>query len=257
MTKKYYILLAALMMLSSASLMAQDNGSYLRGDANLDGEIGMSDIMFIVQHIHTGKYPDEEEAASLNCPDGNHPHMIDLGLLSGTKWACCNVGASKPEEYGNYYAWGETSTKSMYTTDTYLFYDGSTNTYFNIGRDIAGTKYDAATANWGASWCMPNWDQCYELEEETTSELIVVNGVNGRKFTGKNGKSIFLPAAGGYPDNGLWGVGTEGGYRSSEMDNCSNNGCASVMGFGSYCEKCWDISPLAREEGWSVRPVCK
>ena len=257
MKKKYYFLLAALMMLSSASLRAQSNGSYLRGDANLDGEINMQDAMFIVQHILTGKYPDEEEQAYPSCPDDNHPHMIDLGLPSGTKWACCNVGVSKPEEYGNYYAWGETSAKSVYNQDTYLFYDSSTGTYFDIGRDIAGTKYDAATVNWGASWRMPNWEQCYELCKKNTSELTMVNGVNGRKFTGNNGKSIFLPAAGGYPDNDLWGIGTDGGYRSSEMENCSNDGCAGVMGFGSYCEKCWDISPLAREEGWSVRLVCK
>ena len=257
MKKEIYILLAALMMLSSTSLRAQGNDSYLRGDANLDGEINMQDAMFIVQHILTGKYPDEEEQTYPSCPDNNHPHMIDLGLPSGTKWACCNVGASKPEEYGNYYAWGETNTKSTYNTDTYLFYDSSTDTYFDLGRDIAGTKYDAATVNWSASWCMPNWNQCYELCEETTIKQAIVNGVNGRMFIGKNGKSIFLPAAGGYPDISLWGVGTEGGYRSSEMENCSNNGCASVMGFGSYCVECWDISPIAREEGWSVRPVRK
>lgn len=257
MKKEIYILLAALMILSSTSLRAQGNDSYLRGDANLDGEINMQDAMFIVQHILTGKYPDEEEQAYPSCPDNNHPHMIDLGLKSGTKWACCNVGASKPEEYGNYYAWGENSAKSVYNQDTYLFYDSSTSTYFDIGDDIADTKYDAATVNWGASWCMPNWKQCYELCEETTPKQTLINGVNGVKFIGKNGNSIFLPAAGGYLDSGPYGVGKYGGYRSSEKENCSDGGCASVMTFDSTCENCLDIETFALDEGWSVRPVRK
>ncbi len=91
-----------------------------------------------------------EISGNKTCPDGNHPHMIDLGLPSGTKWACCNVGASKPEDYGNYYAWGETQPKSVYDEDTYAYYQNGS--YVNIGSDIAGTGYDAATANWGAPW---------------------------------------------------------------------------------------------------------
>lgn len=226
-----------------------------KGDVNEDGTVNGTDIQEVINIIVNGS--DEDEQAYSSCPDDNHPHMIDLGLPSGTKWACCNVGASKPEEYGNYYAWGETSTKSTYNTDTYLFYDSSTSTYFDLGRDIAGTKYDAATANWGASWCMPNWKQCYELEKETTSKLTLVNGVNGRIFTGKNGKSIFLPAAGIRWNSSLDDVGVYGGYRSSEADNCIDNGCASVMTFDINCEKCLNIDPFAREEGWSVRSVRK
>ena len=61
-------------------------------------------------------------ANAQSCPDNKHPHMIDLGLPSGTKWACCNIGAEKPEGYGGYYAWGETQTKSTYNDDTYLYY---------------------------------------------------------------------------------------------------------------------------------------
>lgn len=83
------------------------------------------------------------------CPDENHPHMIDLGLPSGTKWACCNVGASNPEDYGNYYAWGETQPKSVYNSVTYLYCTGQdidgdgwidkNLSFVNIGSDIAGT----------------------------------------------------------------------------------------------------------------------
>ena len=96
------------------------------------------------------------------CPDGHHPHAIDLGLPSGTKWACCNVGASTPEGYGGYYAWGETSEKSYYYSSTYSYYNSNTG-YVNIGSDIAGTSYDVAHVHMGGSWRMPTHDQQMEL----------------------------------------------------------------------------------------------
>ena len=140
----------------------------------------------------------EEDLAkiSLSCPDGNHPHMIDLGLPSGTKWACCNVGASKPEDYGDYYAWGETQAKSTYNWKTYIHCNGSVGPCRNIGSDIAGTHYDVAHVKWGGSWVMPSEAQQDELRNNCTSEWTTKNGVNGRIFRGKNGNSIFLPAAG-------------------------------------------------------------
>ena len=93
--------------------------------------------------------------ASAQCPDNNHPHMIDLGLPSGTKWACCNVGASKPEDYGDYYAWGEvnewgdiTGSKNDYSWKTYAYCDGSEEGCFFLGNDIAKTNWDAAHVKW-------------------------------------------------------------------------------------------------------------
>ena len=80
--------------------------------------------------------------------------MIDLGLPSGTKWACCNVGANKPEAYGDYYAWGETQTKSTYSEQTYLYYKNGL--YQDVGSDIAGTQYDVAHVKWGGSCVMPS-----------------------------------------------------------------------------------------------------
>lgn len=151
-------------------------------------------------------YPIKHSITS--CPDNNHPHMIDLGLPSGTKWACCNVGASTPEGYGNYYAWGETSTKSVYSWETYL------HTGKNIGNDIAGTQYDAATVNWGSPWRMPNLTQVRELIS-LYSEVITQNGVKGQRFTGKNGGKIFLPFAGEYEMGGAANVGH---YWSSKID---------------------------------------
>ena len=68
----------------------------------------------------------------MTCPDNNHPHAIDLGLPSGTKWACCNVGATNPEEYGGYYAWGETKEKDIYGRNTYAWYDNNYNFFLDI-----------------------------------------------------------------------------------------------------------------------------
>ena len=120
------------------------------------------------------------------CPDENHPHAIDLGLPSGTKWACCNVGASSPKEYGGHYAWGETWTKSVYSLETYS-YNG-----INIGSEIAGTNYDVAAKKWKMSWRMPTYYETLELVENTTSKWTGV----GMEFKGRNGGSIILPAAG-------------------------------------------------------------
>ena len=186
-----------------------------------------------------------------SCPDNNHPHMIDLGLPSGTKWACCNVGAEKPEDYGGYFAWGETSEKSRYYPDTYIHCDGSS-TYHDIGKDIAGTQYDAATANWGSPWVMPNKEQMEELYNRCTSEWTTENGVKGRRFIGPNGASIFLPAAGTRWIDGLYDRGSHGYYWSSTLYE-SLEGSAWWLGF--YSGEVATYYTLGTFYGHSVRPV--
>ena len=189
------------------------------------------------------------EYGETTCPDANHPHLIDLGLPSGTKWACCNVGASAPEQYGNYYAWGETSPKSEYDWDTYQY--GSKDDVVDIGSDIAGTQYDAATANWGSPWRMPSQAQIEELTESCTSTWTTQNGVNGRKFVGPNGGTVFLPAAGGRWYGELNGAGSNGLYWSSTLLE-GYPGDAYYLGFrsgGAY----W--SGYYRFRGRTVRPV--
>ena len=121
---------------------------------------------------------------------------IDLGLPSGTLWASYNIGATKPEEYGDYYSWGETETKDSYTWDNYIHCDGTKETCHNIGADIAGTDYDVAHKLWGDRWTMPTKAQINELTKQCTKEWTTLNGVKGCKITGPNGNSIFLPAAG-------------------------------------------------------------
>lgn len=189
------------------------------------------------------------------CPDDHHPHMIDLGLPSGTKWACCNVGASKPEDYGGYYAWGETKEKTSYTEENYL--DGKGTAYhIYIGSDISGTQYDAATANWGSQWVMPNSDQLDELRKECYNcGWTTQNGVNGCFFSGQNGASVFLPAAGGRWDNDVWGAGVRGLYWSSSFDE-PNRYYACGLYFDDDRVN-WNHYGDHFHSGQSVRPVRK
>ena len=178
---------------------------------------------------------------------------MDLGLPSGTKWATCNVGASKPEEYGGYYAWGETEEKEVYSQDAYMYYKNGE--YVNLGSDISGTKYDVAHVKWGGNWCMPTKDDIKELLDNCTSEWTTLNGVNGRKFTSNiNGNSIFLPAA-GYRWLGDLGYAGENGYYWSSTQNPDYSDGAYYLYFYSGNAR-WRYY-LDRFSGQSVRPVVR
>ena len=225
-----------------------------KDDVNEDETVDVADIATIIS-IMAGKGGDTEpetteEKTYTSCPDQNHPHSIDLGLPSGTKWACCNVGATTPEGYGNYYAWGETSPKSVYNRDTYAYYTSNTG-YVNIGSDIAGTGYDAATANWGSPWRMPTKAQCDELHKNCSSTWTTQNGVSGRKFTGPKGGTIFLPAAGYRWGSDFYGAGSAGGYWSSSLDE-SRPDDAWYLFFDSGGV---DTVSYDRYGGHTVRPV--
>lgn len=121
-------------------------------------------------------------------------NIVDLGL--SVYWASCNLGAEKPEEYGNYYAWGETKPKNKYAKDNYSYYNKNTTEYIDIGEDISGTSYDAATVNLGEDWRMPTKDEINELINKCKWEWTQIANINGYRVTGPNGNSIFLPAAG-------------------------------------------------------------
>ena len=209
-------------------------------------------LLFISCNKETVMDTVTESAES--CPDSNHPHWIDLGLPSGTKWACCNVGASAPEDYGNYYAWGETQPKSVYFASTYQYNNGNLyhDNYIYIGSDIAGTSYDDATANWGAPWRMPSLKQIQELLNYTTSTWTTENGVNGRKFTGSNGGSIFLPAAGKRWGSGLDKAGSFGHYWSSTLYERDQSRAYNLYFYSDYAK--WS-NHFRDDGGRSVRPV--
>ena len=180
---------------------------------------------------------------------------VDLGL--SVKWATCNVGAERPEEYGDYFAWGEVSPKEEYTEEAYKYvkftedaWGDKTAEYTNLG-DISGTQYDAASVNWGGDWRMPTKAEIIELCESCTWEKSMYNDVKGYLVIGPNGNSIFLPAAGYRYGSSSYDVGSYGGYWSSSPDEDGDYG-AYTLGFGSdYYVWGW----LNRYYGQSVRPV--
>ena len=173
----------------------------------------------------------------------NGHEYVDLGL--SVKWATCNVGANKPEEYGNYYAWGETITKSSYTSV-------NSKTYGKVMTDIAGNvNYDAARANWGGSWRMPTKAEMQELKDRCTWTWTTQNGVKGYKVKGPNGNSIFLPAAGYRIGSSLDYAGGDGYYWSSTPYG-SNSGYAFNLDVGSSNHGMYGGF---RGNGRSVRPV--
>ena len=185
----------------------------------------------------------------------NGHEYVDLGLPSGLKWATCNVGASKPEDYGNYYAWGETATKSEYTEDNSLTYGHSISSLQSQGIIDGNSnlmpQHDAARANWGGDWRMPTRTEMQELIDNCEWEWTAQNGVNGYKVTGPNGNSIFLPAAGYRFGSSLDYAGEYGSYWSS-TPAYSDSYHAYDLDFRSseysvYCAK--------RSLGQTVRPV--
>ncbi len=165
---------------------------------------------------------------------------VDLGL--SVKWATCNVGASSPEDYGDYFAWGETSPKSTYTDENYTAHD-------YLG-DISGnSNYDAARANWGGSWRMPIDAEIKELVDKCT--WTTKDGYYGFTVTSKiNGNSIFLPAAGWRFKSSLNDAG-EFGYYWSAWPNGYDIRYASVLFFFRDCTETFS----GRAHGLSVRPV--
>ena len=200
--------------------------------------------------------------AQSSCPDNHHPHMMDLGLPSGTLWACCNVGATNPEEYGGYYAWGETEEKSYYDWSTYKWCKGEFNTMTKYctnsscgtvdnKKSLSATD-DVAHVKWGGNWRMPTRAEQDELRTKCRWTWTTKNGVNGYKVVGTNGNSIFLPAAGYRNEEELYDVGSNGYYWSSSLGE-SYSYYARGLGF---CSSGVDWYYGSRYNGQSVRAVC-
>ncbi len=186
---------------------------------------------------------------------------VDLGL--SVKWATCNLGAFVPEEYGCYFAWGETQPKStIYDWSTYKWCNGSYNTQTKYckqnscgtvdNKTILETADDAASVNWGGAWRMPTNAEMTELEEQCTWVWTIQNGVRGYKVTSKlNGNSIFLPAAGYRSISSLRNAGC-GYYWSSSLSTSYSDGACNVN-FGDRGVSRYDNR---RSHGFSIRPVC-
>lgn len=188
---------------------------------------------------------------------------VDLGLPSGLLWATCNVGANKPEDYGNYYAWGETTTKNTYDWDTYRWcgngdYHNLTkyNTLSSYGtvdnRTVLDITDDVAHANWGGAWRMHTKTELQELLDCCTWTWTTLGENKGYRVTGPNGESIFLPAAGYYDEGSLFGADEIGSYWSSSLDTGSPEGAYDLV-FNSDYEA---MGSNYRCYGQAVRLVC-
>lgn len=183
----------------------------------------------------------------------NGHDYVDLGL--SVKWATCNVGASSPERYGNYYAWGETSTRSSYYRDTYKFYNSNTENVSNIGNNISGTKYDAATYYWGNKWRMPTRSELEELLTRCSWTWVTRSGIKGYNVVGKNGQSIFLPANGEYSANDKGAkAGIFGEYWSGTFQKTTDFYSSSyALIFTQSARK--EVEGYYRHVGLAIRPV--
>lgn len=193
----------------------------------------------------------------------NGHEWVDLGLPSGLKWATCNVGATSPEEYGGYYAWGETEEKSDYSLSTYKWCNGSsrtmtkycTDSYYGTvdNKTVLDPQDDVAHVKWGGTWRIPTLDEQKELLNKCTWTRTTQNGVNGYRVTGPNGNSIFLPAAGYRDGTGLDLSGMYGDYWSSSL---SSN--ISYYAYYLYFDSgIHDWYNGYRYNGRPVRPVSK
>lgn len=165
-------------------------------------------------------FVDFEEDSSVFNPQVYE--FVDLGLPSGTLWATCNVGAISQEDYGDYFAWGETSPKSEYFYDNNKWYSEEGETQMSKYNEVDSLTLllpedDAATVNWGEEWRMPTEDEIRELEQKCTYTWIEINGVGGGQFTGPNGNSIFIPASGDYYGSKLNSESKFGYFWSSSL----------------------------------------
>lgn len=191
---------------------------------------------------------------------------VNLGLPSGIKWASCNVGAEKPEDYGNYYAWGEVLPKEDYSWETYKYANGNYNILTKYCNDVSygdngftdnkttlEPEDDAAHMNWGGSWRMPTDAEWYELQANCTWTWTTQNGINGYQVTSqKNSNSIFLPAAGSRLGTSLGYVGYYGFFWSSSLYEYG----PYDAWFLRFCSGDVDRGDYYRYGGRSVRPVC-
>ena len=249
----------AVMLLTLGTLSA--SAQYYMNVVQKDGE----KVQYLVSNIDSVYFSDQES------PAANYEY-VDLGL--SVKWATCNVGATKPEEYGDYFAWGETEPKTDYSWSTYKWCKGSYTTmtkycnksdYGNNGftdtKTTLDLEDDVAHVKWGGSWRMPTKAEQDDLRNKCdwkwySSGNTEFNGVAGYKVTsnieGYKDRFIFLPAAGSRYVTGLFNVGSFGGYWSSSLRT----------GYPYYA---WSVSfdssgviayYYDRFHGRSVRPVC-
>ena len=282
------ILFIALALLCAMPIMAQEVKTHSVYDVNQSGDVTVEDVTTVVDQVkknvaaaQTQQYVTADDLSvllksilddlklikdKLGIKDPYNGHdYVDLGLPSGLKWATCNVGADNPEDYGDYYAWGETETKSTYDWSTYKWNNGSDDTMTKYCKSSSyGTvdnkttlepEDDVAHVKWGGDWRMPTKAELDELRNTNncTWTWTTQGGKNGYKVTSKkNGNSIFLPAAGFRSDSVLLYAGTLGCFWSSSLYTDGSYDAFILYFNSSYV----DWGHYYRYNGLPVRPVC-
>ena len=205
----------------------------------------------------------DETLGEYNGTSSHNGHeYVDLGLPSGTKWATCNVGATKPWEYGGFYAWGETEEKEGYSLGTYKWCSGSEETMnkYNAvdNKAMLDSVDDVAAVKWGGDWRMPTKEDFDELGRFCTLDWDTLNSVPGCKVIGINGNSLFFPAAGFKYRSSYEEFGLLAAYWLNAIYNDREN-----QSTAAYCIE-FELDELetqpdaySREAGLPVRPVCK
>ena len=228
---------------------------------------------------NSGSNPSQNDPSGNNpsgtTPSGNQPgatvsgsvgghDYVDLGLPSGTLWATCNVGADSPEEYGDYFAWGETTPKSSYSWSNYKYGTAQNQLTkycdnsdygkngFTDNKTMLDAEDDAATVNWGNEWRMPTVEEQGELTDGCIKIWTTQQGVKGRIFIGLNGNTLFLPAAGW--SRGTSYAGSCGYYWSSSLSGYDANEPYNLY-IDPSLSLSWDH--YDRYYGLPVRPVVK
>lgn len=215
------------------------------------------------QQAQTSKPKQTTPRATVSDPDGyiNGHGYVDLGLPSGTKWATCNVRATSPSGYGNYFAWGEVKVKKRYLKENSITHGKDKPTLYEEGfidsNGVLSPSYDVATVKWGSNWKIPTYGEFCELIDNCNQKVVVINNLRGWKLTGPNNKSIFLPAAGCYDSQGkIITTGWNGFYFTS---NCvDNEDEAFHIFFLTTSDKIDNAySTYPRYCGCTIRPVLK
>lgn len=170
-----------------------------------------------------------------NIPSNEHEY-VEIG---GVKWATMNVGASAPEDYGMYFAFGEIIEKNNYTWETYQYGTSSSNlTKYNStdNKVVLDASDDAVAVIWGGNWTLPTKAELDSLIENTNSIWTDLNGIHGRLFTDKtnNSKSIFIPASGYKESTGSYGIGDNGCIRSCTLDSTDNKNAYRFFFLSNY-----------------------
>lgn len=210
------------------------------------------------QQVQPSKPKTSTPKVTVSEPDGyiNGHGYVDLGLPSGAKWATCNIGASSPTEYGDYFAWGEITVTDVYSASNCFAYG---KTISEMKKDdiinssnILNKEYDAAHNIWGDSWRMPTRENCEELIGNCKWDRAVINGKRGHRIVGPNGKSIFLPEAGYKIDQRHNNAGMSGHIRCSTVNTGTNHDLN--LHFDKYSVEMY-VGICRLYDGQSIRPV--